>query len=64
LRDIATWPDKMARPGWSEEIDADLRPAAEAAGNSDNENADAILIRERKNAERRRKYAQAKDASL
>ena len=61
LRDIATWPDKMARPGWSKEIDEDLRPAAEAAGNGDNENADAILMRERKNAERRRKYARAKE---
>jgi hypothetical protein len=54
LRDVATWPAKLANPGWSEEIDADLRPPSETV-NGDGEGA--AVRRERANAARRQKYA-------
>ena len=57
LTDIASWPSKMASPGWAENIDADLMPAPEIPGNGNNNEADAAAERERRNAERRRKYA-------
>jgi hypothetical protein len=69
LRDIASWPDKMARPGWAEEIAPDLRPPTEVAGNGDGDSANNSpsgsdsfpALAERRNAERRRKYSQAKE---
>jgi hypothetical protein len=59
LRDVASWPAKMATPGWDEEIAADLRPPPEMAGNG--EDVGAAAKRERANAARRAKYAKAKE---
>ena len=56
LRDIARWPDRMADPNWSEEIDQDLRPLPEACGNGD-KGVESAAKRERANAERRAKDA-------
>ena len=56
LRDIAKWPERMADPHWSENIDEDLRPLPEAAGNGDN-GMESAAKRERANAARRAKYA-------
>jgi hypothetical protein len=58
LRDIAKWPERMANPGWSEEIDEDLRPAPEG-GNGNGESVSAVL-QEKKNAKRRAAYAAKK----
>ena len=58
LSDIATWPGKLGKPDWDEEIDADLRPPPEVAGNG--EDVGAAARRERANAQRRKKYAKAK----
>jgi hypothetical protein len=59
LSDIASWPDKLCKPDWDAEIDADLMPAPEVSGNGDGEAAAAR--QERKNAARRAKYAKAKE---
>jgi hypothetical protein len=59
LKDVATWPERMANPNWSEEIDADLRPAPEVAGNGDG--TDAAARHERANVKRRQKYAKSKE---
>ena len=59
LRDIAAWPERMANPAWSENIDEDLRPPPEVAGNG--EDVGVAARRERANATRRRKYAKAKE---
>ena len=59
LRDIAAWPERMANPSWSENIDEDLRPPLEVAGNGADEATTAR--RERTNAARRAKYAKAKE---
>jgi hypothetical protein len=54
LRDVALWPERMTNPNWSAEIDADLMPPPEVAGNGEDEGAAAR--RERANAARRAKY--------
>jgi hypothetical protein len=56
LCDIARWPEKMADPGWCKEIDEDLRPAPEVAGNGDN-GVESAAKRERTNQKRRAAYA-------
>jgi hypothetical protein len=56
LRDVASWPEKLGKPGWDEAIDADLRPAPEARGNGDGE-VEGAARRERVNAKRRAAYA-------
>jgi hypothetical protein len=60
LKDIASWPERMANPGWCKEIDEDLRPPSEAGGNGDGE-VEGAVKRERANAKRRAKYAKAKE---
>ena len=59
LRDIASWPERMANPGWCQQIDEDLRPEPEGAGNG-NGNGEGAAKLERANAKRRQKYAKAK----
>jgi hypothetical protein len=62
LRDAASWPTKLGRPGWDKEIDGDLKPASEDGGNGESDDgADASAKRERANAARRAKYAQGKE---
>ena len=64
LRDIASWPEKMANPGWCKNIDEDLRPAPEVASNSNGEAEGAVHAdaqRERTNAKRRAVYAKSKE---
>ena len=56
LRDIASWPEKMANPGWCKNIDEDLRPEPEGAGNGNGEGEGAAKL-ERANAKRRAAYA-------
>jgi hypothetical protein len=56
LRDIATWPSRMADPDWSENIDEDLRPPPENVGNGDGVDGGAAR-QERKNSRRRAAYA-------
>ena len=64
LRDIAVWPQKLADPNWSEQIDADLLPTEVNGANSKLEQAERAEAakRERANAVRRKKYAQSKEA--
>ena len=60
LRDIADWPEKMTNPGWVKEIDEDLRPPPEGAGNGEDE-VEGAARRERTNEKRRAKYAASKE---
>lgn len=59
LKDIASWPDRMATPGWVQSIDEDLMPAPETTGNGGGEAVAAK--RSRANAARRTKYAKSKE---
>ena len=59
LKDIASWPGKMADPGWCHQIDADLVPV-EPEGNGGG-NAEGAAELERRNSKRRRKYAASKE---
>ena len=60
LKDIASWPERMANPNWSEDIDEDLRPPPEAGGNGDGVEGGAAK-QERVNAKRRAAYAKSKE---
>jgi hypothetical protein len=64
LRDIASWPERMANPAWSENIDEDLCPPPEVGGNGDDgggggavKQESAAAQRERRNSLRRERYA-------
>ena len=64
LKDITTWSAKLADPNWCNQIDADLVPPPEVAGSGGEHvivGDDNIAKPERRNAGRRRKYAQAKE---
>jgi hypothetical protein len=64
LRDIASWPERMANPAWSENIDEDLCPPPEVGGNGDDgggggavKQESAAAQRECRNSLRRERYA-------
>jgi hypothetical protein len=64
LRDLAEWPQRVTSDGWGlDDIDEDLRPKA---GNGDEDGGAARRAavnanRERRNTQRREKYAKSKE---
>jgi hypothetical protein len=62
LRDIASWPEKLADPAWAESIAPDLEPAEAAEANGHGEKELGRLAKaERKGAAQRVKHAQQRE---